>query len=144
MSCDPTNADRRQEGSHAQRQGWRVAELVNLLAIAQVWHAEDVLINGARLHVIVVSNVLIKMRPREDVVPALVHSIVSYSKCLHQQSALHVLFHHAMAKECDKNALTDPSRVDSRLQRKHGDSPVHVKPQRLPIFAHVQFVQSHL
>ena len=144
MSCALTNADRWQEGSHAQRQGWRVAELVNLLAIAQVWHAEDVLINGARLHVVVVSDVLIKMRPREDVIPALVHSHLSHSRRLNQQVTLLFLLYYAVAKGNDEEPLTDLSRVENSLLRKHCDSPVHVEPKRLPIVAHVQFVQSHL
>ena len=111
VSCAPTNADRWQEGSHAQRQGRRVAELVDLLAIAQVWHAEDVLIDGARLHVVVISNVLIKMRPREDVIPATVHSSVSQSRCPHQQVTLHSRLHHAMAKGNDEEAVTNLSRM---------------------------------
>ena len=128
MSCALTNADRWQEGSHAQRQGWRVAELVDLLAIAQVWHAEDVLINGARLHVVVVSDVLIKMRPREDVIPALLHSHLSHSRHLNQQVTPHFLLYYAVAKGNDEEPLTDLSRVDNFLQRKHCDSPVHVEP----------------
>ena len=48
-----------------------MAEPVNLLTPAQVWHAEDILIDCAGLQIVIVGDVLVEMRAREHVIPAL-------------------------------------------------------------------------